>query len=205
MAESSRSSVTVSFVMDDAYLREFHGEMVRVRLPRWRLHARVASFCLGAAILCVGWGLAVGRVEVLLFAMLSAVLGGGMHWRLRRRRERWLAYQRRLPTFGARITTEVDRGRLVQRSDRQTDVVAIPTGELVESPRGWFVTYDILLMGTEVTDPSVSTQRASAYLPESAFEQGVTRDGFAAELAATFRVQRLGQPSLDAGPGAVSR
>jgi len=184
--------VTVHFVMNDAYLRAFHEQMVRTRLPRWRFHARVANACLLFALLSAGWGLATGGLDVLVLSAAAATFGGGMHWRLRRRRERWLTYQRRLPSYGARITTTVDRGRLVQRSDRQTDVVAIPTGELLESPAGWFVTYDILLLGTEVTDPSVNTQKASAYLPHSGFEPGTTRDAFAAALAPCFEVRRLG-------------
>lgn len=186
--------MTVHFVLDDAYLREFHAEMVQTRLPRWRFHKRVASVCLGLSLLGIGYGVATGRTEAIALAAVSAVFGAGMHGRLWQRRERWLAHQRRLPTFGARVTTTVDRGRLVQRSDKQTDVLSIPSGEIFESPRGWFVTYDIVLMGTEVTDPSVSTQRASVYLPQANFAPGATREAFAAAVAPTFEVRRLGTP-----------
>ena len=180
----------VEFVMDEAYLREFHGEMVAVRLPRWRLHARVAWGSVATAAVLLGWSLWTDRVDAFGLALLIGLVGGAILWRLRRRRERWLAYQRRLPTFGARVVVDVGEGELVQSSDRSTDVLAIRRGEIVESPRGWFVTYDVVHLGTEPTDDTVHTQRASAYLPNRGFEGGFTREAFVEALDWSFAIQR---------------
>ena len=182
---------TARVVMDEPYLREFHAEMVATRLPRWRFHRRgaFASLALSGGLLI--WAATTGRTDAGLLGCI--VLGGAltMLWRLRRRRDRWLDYQRRLPTFGAQLETALVRGRLVQKSDRSSDVLAIPTGEVLESPRGWFVTYDIVQLGTEVTDDAVNTRRSSAYLPHRSFEPPVSRDVLAEALAFGFQVRRL--------------
>jgi hypothetical protein len=181
-----------TFRMDEPYLLEFHAEMVATRLPRWRFHRRVALGSAGLGVLLSVWAASTGRTDAGVLAAIVLVGAAALLFRLRRRRERWLSYQRRLPHFGALITTALDRGRLVQSSDRGTDVLAIPTGEVVESPQGWFVTYDTVRLGTEVTDASVSTARASAYLPHRSFEPPLSRDALAAELAHGFTVRRSG-------------
>lgn len=180
----------VEFVMDEAYLREFHEEMVATKLPRWRLHERVANGSLAVGLVLLAWALWSDRVDAFGLAIVVGLVGSGMSWRLRRRRERWLAYQRRLPTFGARVVVDVGEGELVQTSDRSTDVLAIRRGEIVESPRGWFVTYDVVHLGTEPTDDTVHTQRASAYLPNRGFEAGFTREAFVEALDWSFAIQR---------------
>jgi len=181
----------VEFVMDEAYLREFHGEMVATRLPRWRLHARVAWGSVATSSGLLAWALGSNRADVFGLALFVGMVGGGMLWRLHRRRERWLIHQRRLPTFGARVAMEVGDGELVQTSDRTSDVLAIRRGELLESPRGWFVTYDTVHLGTEPTDDTVSTSRTSAYLPAAGFDGGATRDAFVEALDLDFAVKRL--------------
>lgn len=178
------------FVLDDAYFVAFHEEMVATRLPRWRWHRRVAVASLGSAVAMLGWTLLSARADTLALALVFALVGGGMTWRLRRRRDRWLAFQRELPTYGAHVAVEVRDGQLVQTSDRVPDVLGIRRGEILESPRGWFVTYDIVHMGTQPTDRAVNTRKASAWLPADAMSPPAPRDAFAAAVASAFRVVR---------------
>ena len=110
--------------------------------------------------------------------------------KLGHRRDRWLTFQRELPTYGAHVAVEVRDGQLVQTSDRVPDVLGIRRGEILESPRGWFVTYDIVHMGTQPTARAVNTRKASAWLPADAMSPPAPRDAFAAAVASAFRVVR---------------
>jgi hypothetical protein len=181
------------FVMNDAYFREFHDQMVATRLPRWRLHRTVARASLVTAAATTVWTLASGRADTLALALVSGLVGGALTLRLHQRRRRWLGYQRRLPVFGATVTVELSGGQLVQSSDRATDVQAIRRGEVLQSPNGWFVTYDTVHLGTTPDDEAVSTRHASAYLPRSSLQSPATDDEVAAAFAPAFTVRRLGE------------
>lgn len=180
---------TVRFTMDEAYFRAFHAEMVATRLTGWRRQRQVGVVL--ALVGCVGTVLSAAwlRPEAGVIAVLTAAFGFWALKRLQKRRERWLLYQRSLPIFGAQVEVELDGWQLVQRADRIHDVTAIATGEIRESPRGWFVTYGGVALGTPTSDGAVSTERASAWFPH-AFEPPIDRDAFAAALDETFTVQR---------------
>jgi len=183
------SNPTARVVMDEAYYRTFHAEMVATRRPNGRRPRAV-----GVVFVILGTVFAVALVGMASLAASGAALfvaGFGV-WSLRRlnqRRERWLAYQRRLPIFGATVIYELDGGRILQRADRKGDVLGIPAGEVIGSRSGWFITYDVVHLGTRASDEAISTDRASAWIPHT-FDPPVSRDEVAARLSETFSVKR---------------
>lgn len=181
---------TVAFVMDEAYFRRFHAEMVESRLSGWRRQRAIGVIFtlvgIAGAVVALGWM----RWEASVVAVLMGVFGVWTLRRLAKRRDRWLWYQRRLPIFGARVEVELDGARLVQRADQTNDVVSIPAGEVIESRNGWFVTYEVVHLGTRASDEAVSTEKASAWIPH-AFEPAISRDAVAEALGETFVVRRL--------------
>jgi len=170
-------------VLDDAYYREFHGEMVATQLPRWRLHQRVAwaSWAVGAAML--GWTVLSLRADTLGVALVAGLVGGALSWRLHRRRKVWLRNQRRQAAFGTRLTVVVGDHQLTQRSDRAADM-HIRSGRVLPSPRGWFVSYDTVFLDD---DEPVEMRSGALYLPARSL----------AEIAAVGAVERALKTALD--------
>ena len=180
----------VRFVMDEAWHRAFHAEMVDVRLVRWRLQRRLSwsAVVLGAGQVVIAtllWmpvGLGVGA--------LFAALGMGSLLRQHRRRERWLQAQRELPSFGATLGYHFENGMLIQTAETTGEVLGIPRGHVTESPEGWFVRYQTAHLGSWPTDDVVRTADASIWLPHAAVDPPTTRDAFAQRLSEVFEVRR---------------
>jgi len=182
--------IAFEFVIDEAYHREFHGEMVATQLPRWRLHRRVAWASAGLAVVLLAWTVASGRADTLCLAVGVALVAAGLWWRLHRRRAVWLRTQRRQRGFGAHLTVRVEDGQLVQTDDRGGATQCIRWGEVVESPRGWFVTYDTVFPSTDLDAPATEVRDGTAYLPRRGLDEGVSRDDVARALEATFALRR---------------
>ena len=169
--------------MDEAYFQRFHDEMVATRLIGWRRQRQTGiALAVVGGLGCIASAATV-RPEAAVLAVLTAALGFWALKRLEKRRHRWLTVQRGLPIYGAKVEVELDGWQLVLRADRSDELTAIAAGELVESPRGWFVTYDTAHLSR------APTQKASAWIPH-AFEPPIARDTFAAALDETFSVRR---------------
>jgi len=191
-ASAELEGLRLRFVMDDAYFRRFHTELVAHAKPGWRIQRRLGAVAMaaGLGLGVVGWG--AGHQVAALIGLGLAGLGLAMISELVRRRRAWLSYQRQRPVFGREIVFVVHRGQLVRVAPGEPDMRVELTGRAEELQEGWRLPARILAMDAPPEGDAVSQTEASIYLPHDACEPPASRDALARLFEGMEIVRRAG-------------
>ena len=171
--------IQARFVMDEAYLREFHREWVSALGKGFRTSKRMGAGLVAASLMLTIAGRWLNSQDLKGLALVSLGFGLLVTLAMAGRRAAWLRNCRSLPWYGKPMLIEVRDGDLVQVKDHAGDPRFERTGALVLTPSGYLVKYRGVLAHTH---SAVSTTDASVYIPHRAIVTAMTRNSFLASL-----------------------